>query len=130
MPMIDPERLAAMFGGKIPPPPPPSQGQNGFMPPPIPLPGMPGGLPANMDIAEMQKLFPQGFPPPPNGFMPPFPPPGGMGNGGPAGGMPGLPGLGGGGEDYGTDSRKRGPLPSQDESLKAEQKRGNYRFAR
>lgn len=127
MPPIDPSRLAAMFGGNVPPPPIPPPGQSG-LPFPIPPPGAPGGLPPNIDIAEFQKMFPGGFPPPPNGMMPPFPPPPPphmMQNGANGGGFPGMPGLGGVG-----DSRKRGPLPSQDESLKAEQKRGNYRVAR
>jgi polyadenylation factor subunit 2 len=95
------------------------------------------------------------FPPPPPGFpIPPPPPRGGdfdgSGGGGgqvppglgmDAGGGGGLPGLGaaaaaagqqppGAGSNSEVTVRRRGPLPSQEESLRMEQNRGNYRHAR
>jgi polyadenylation factor subunit 2 len=94
----------------------PPQGQNPFPPPPPP----PGGMP--IDFSRMQ--LPPGFPPPPpgqNGF-PQMP----------MGSIPGLPGpsdgQAGGGDAGGV--RRRGPLPSQQDSLKLEQARGNFRIAR
>lgn len=121
--------------------PPPPPGLNGA-PPPL-LPGMdPNNPPDLAQIAEMMKkagiplppppgsgmappppgMLPPGFlPPPPNSQLPPgfIPPP--------------IPGMGGSSmdRDSGSDSgngsiRRRAPLPSQEESLKMEQKRGNY----
>lgn len=103
-PPMDPERIKAMFGGQMPQFPPP--GTNGAPPPgfaPIP-----------------------GFQPPP-GFQasPGFPPL-------PPGGFPGMhasstPTPTGG---DGGSIRRRGPLPSQEESLKAEIRQGRYTKAR
>lgn len=85
----------------------------GFQPPPPPIPGM----------------FPPGFAPPPipgmMGGAPPFQIPG-MGQ---------LQGQGqeDGGGDPGVQTgsvRRRGPLPSQEESLQMEQQRGRYTRAR
>ena len=124
IPQLDPEQLAAMFaGGKIPPPPPPFPGAPGMpgqgLPPPPPL-------PLNFDISKLPPgLLPPGFQLPP-GFPPPPPPPT---NGGalpglaPDGGIAGNAGAGGG-------VRRRAPLPSQQESLMEEQRRGKYRVAR
>lgn len=96
----------------------------GFIPPPPP--GVPGGLPIDFSKLQLPADFklPPGFPPPPAaGFLQ-----------GPANGLPGLVGagpLGGPGEDLSTAGvRRRGPLPSQQESLMAEQRRGNFRTAR
>lgn len=104
---MDPAKFAELLAsGKLPPPPPvglPGQG----LPPP----------PPNFDFSKFPPgLLPPGFPPPP--------PPLGIGGGG-------LPGIGtndaaGGG----TGIRRRGPLPSQQESLKEEQRRGKYRPVR
>ena len=106
---MDPTRFAQLLAeGKIMPPPPP-MGQ-GAIPPP----------PPNFDFSkippEILAKFPGGIPPPPL----------------PVGGAPiGLPGMDGGGGGAGSASvRKRAPLPSQQESLKEEQKRGNFRIAR
>ncbi|KAF2836697.1 WD40 repeat-like protein [Patellaria atrata CBS 101060] len=111
---IDMSRLNELFGGKMPPLPPlPPPGANGqFVPPPFPFP--PGGLP---------------FPPPPGFQLPPgFPPPP------PPGALPGFPilpppqpidtqtGVGA----TGGSVRKRAPLPSQQESLKEEMRKGKY----
>ncbi|KAG7103120.1 Fumarate reductase like protein [Verticillium longisporum] len=96
-------------GGTLPPPPP-----GGFPPPP------PGSM-----------IPPPGFVPPPgmpHGFPPPPPPVPGLG------GPPPLPNFGapGGGslEDEAALARRRAPLPSQEDSLKAEQRRGHYTRAR
>ncbi|KAI0389802.1 WD40 repeat-like protein [Xylariaceae sp. FL0594] len=115
--------------GAIPPPfafPPP--GNNGIAPPP-PLPGLDPSNPADFaKIAEMiQKaglppppppgMLPPGFIPPPNFSVPlGFPPP------------PQMPPP----SDPGVDNsgRRRAPLPSQEESLRMEQKRGHYTRSR
>ena len=117
MPPIDPSRLATMF----------SSGQFGPQsgPPPLPgfshPPGMPGGPPPNINVHDLQKqLLSHGMQPPPN--MPPNMPPN----------LSSMPGFQGGGGDASNDDfsgsgiRKRGPLPSQDESLKDQQRRGNW----
>jgi polyadenylation factor subunit 2 len=116
----------------LPPPfafPPP--GANGVAPlPPPPLPGLDPNNPADFaKIAEMMQkaglppppppgmLPPGGFIPPPNFAVPPgFPPP------------PQVPLPAAGGADQGVDSagRRRAPLPSQEESLRMEQKKGHY----
>ncbi|KAK5664096.1 hypothetical protein OQA88_311 [Cercophora sp. LCS_1] len=137
-------------GGLIPPPPPiiPGVGPSfaGVPPPPLPfpIPGMPvpplPGIdpknPPNLAaIAEMMKkagippppppgalppgMLPPGLIPPPPGFGLPFPPP------------PPVPPANiarpVGPVDNGGDSgRRRAPLPSQEESLKMEQSKGNY----
>ncbi|KAI0834780.1 WD40 repeat-like protein [Hypoxylon sp. FL0890] len=130
----------------IPPPPPQIPGVSAAAAPvtapplPFPIPGaagappppLPGGLdptnPADFaKIAEMMQkaglppppppnMFPPGFIPPPNFAAPPgFPPP------------PVFPP--GGVDMQASDSnggRRRAPLPSQEESLRMEQKKGNY----
>ena len=108
--------------------------KHGIMPPPPPPPGMlPPGL-----------IPPIGFGNLPHGFPPPPPPPGfagaaaaagggaGAGRGG-GGGGGGPGGPGGPGAEYadgrggdGPGGRRRAPLPSQEESLKMEQTKGNY----
>jgi polyadenylation factor subunit 2 len=101
-----------MKSGHLPPPPPIGTGGQ-FVPPP---PGMlpPGMLPPNFQL-------PPGFPPPLGVGAPPFQ----------------IPGMGsnenkesneGGGGGGGV--RRRGPLPSQEESLQMEQRRGKYTRAR
>ncbi|PNS17449.1 Polyadenylation factor subunit 2 [Sphaceloma murrayae] len=109
-PGMDMEKLKAMFGGQLPPlpPPPGAPGQAHPFPPP------PGA-------------FPPGFPPPPAGFqlppgMPPLP---GM----PAPGQQGQQGQQGQGQGQETSDprgRRRAPLPSQQESLAEEIRRGKY----
>ncbi|KAL9113582.1 MAG: hypothetical protein Q9227_002320 [Pyrenula ochraceoflavens] len=122
-PPLDPSSLAqflAQASGR--------QGaQPGFVPPPPP----PGGIPADFDFSKLQ--LPSGFQLP-AGFPPPPLPPAGQ-NGNTFSGLPGI--LGGtdanGNANNGSGSnavRKRAPLPSQQESLKAEQKKGKYRHAR
>ncbi|KIV90076.1 hypothetical protein PV10_07418 [Exophiala mesophila] len=110
-----------------PPPPPPSHQHQHHPPPPLPFPP-----PAGLDQDALKRLisqaqaqaqaqaqpplgFPSGFPPPPP------PPPPGLGAG-----IPGLPVPGPGGDQ----TRRRAPLPSQQDGFKAEQARGNYRVAR
>ncbi|KAI2612831.1 WD40-repeat-containing domain protein [Hypoxylon fragiforme] len=125
------------------PPPPPIPGVtapptlNAAPPPlPFPIPGAPPPLPGGLDpsnpadlakIAEMMQkaglppppppgMMPPGFAPPPNFTMPlgfPPPPP------------PVLP-PGGADMQDGSNGRRRAPLPSQEESLRMEQKKGNY----
>ncbi|KAF2218731.1 WD40-repeat-containing domain protein [Elsinoe ampelina] len=102
-PGMDMERLKAMFGGQLPPPPP-----NGF---PMPLPGQAGAPP----FPPPPGGFPAGFPPPPAGFQ--LPP-----------GMPPLP-MQNQGQDSGS-VRRRGPLPSQQDSLAEQMRAGNYRTAK
>ncbi|KAI1822308.1 WD40 repeat-like protein [Xylaria intraflava] len=99
-------------------------GPNGGAPPP-PLPTLDPSNPADFaKIAEM--LQKGGFPPPPPpGMLPPpgFMPPGNFAV--PPGFPPGtqMPLL----ADMAADSRqRRAPLPSQEESLRMEQKKGNY----
>ncbi|KAI5924885.1 WD40 repeat-like protein [Camillea tinctor] len=105
-----------------PPLPFPIPGANGAAPPP-PLPGLDPSNPADFaKIAEMMQkaglppppppgMLPPGFMPPPNftvplGFPPPpVPIPGDMSD---------------------SSNRRRAPLPSQEESLRMEQKKGNY----
>ncbi|KAI1492183.1 WD40 repeat-like protein [Biscogniauxia mediterranea] len=105
-----------------PPLPFPIPGANGAAPPP-PFPGLDPSNPADFTkIAEMMQkaglppppppgMLPPGFMPPPNftvplGFPPPpVPIPGDMSD---------------------SSNRRRAPLPSQEESLRMEQKKGNY----
>ncbi|KAI1640967.1 WD40 repeat-like protein [Biscogniauxia mediterranea] len=105
-----------------PPLPFPIPGANGAAPPP-PFPGLDPSNPADFaKIAEMMQkaglppppppgMLPPGFMPPPNftvplGFPPPpVPIPGDMSD---------------------SSNRRRAPLPSQEESLRMEQKKGNY----
>lgn len=93
-------------------PPPPGQGPPGLPPPP---PGV--GLPSLPNMAGAPGL--PGFPG--------LPPPPGFGFGVPDGAA-GAPGTGGNGGANG--SRRRAPLPSQQDGFKAEQARGKYRVAR
>ncbi|KAI9791109.1 MAG: pre-mRNA cleavage and polyadenylation factor (CPF) complex subunit [Peltula sp. TS41687] len=71
-------------------------------------------------------LLPQGYQLQHAGPSPPQPPP--PVNGGSS--IPGLGGSGGGGGGGGAGVRKRGPLPSQQESLAMEQRQGKYRSVR
>jgi len=125
LPQIDPSRLAAVFTtGSFPS----HQGtsiQQNLGPQAFPLPGIPGGLPPNLNLSALQqKLFSQqiapqqNVPPQNGGYMP-----------------SGILGLHGGGneafnEDFSGAGRKRGPLPSQHDSLIEEQRKGNWRNAR
>ena len=115
---MDPTQFAAMIAeGRLPPPPPPFGGKPGAiqgLPPPPPL-------PANFDFSKMPPgmippnfQLPPGFPPPPNPGIP---------------GVPGLPGIGADAAAAGS-IRRRAPLPSQQESLMEEQRRGKYRISR
>lgn len=106
---MDPDQFAAMLaGGTLPLPPPPVAGSGQGLPPPPPL-------PANFDFSK----FPLGVFPP--GFQLPqgFPPP-------PAGSAGVLPNT----TSDNAGSRRRAPLPSQQESLMEEQRRGKYRPVR
>lgn len=98
---------------------------NGAAPPP-PIPGMnPNDPEAFARITEMMQkagvplppppgMLPPGMVPPPNFQFPPgFPP-------------PPMPPNGADNSIFDAGGRRRAPLPSQEESLKAEQKRGNY----
>jgi polyadenylation factor subunit 2 len=135
--------VGAAIGGPIPPP----------LPFPIPPPGLdPNTKPDFAAIAEMMKKA--GIVPPPPGMVPPppplagklppgmlppglippppFPPPGGFPAGLPAGlplgfPPPPIPAANVGRTDDSSDSgRRRAPLPSQEESLRMEQSKGNY----
>ena len=97
---IDMTKIAEMFGGQIPQLPP---GMPPGMPPP-PFPNFPGGPPPPLPGSMPMPFHP--VPPPGDGSMQ----------------MPGMPGLGGGSDGV----RKRAPLPSQQDSLKEEMRRGNY----
>ncbi|KAK4693967.1 polyadenylation factor subunit 2, partial [Lecanoromycetidae sp. Uapishka_2] len=111
---MDPEQLRAMVAnGTLAPPPPQFGGVLGqALPPPPPL-------PPNFDYSRLPPgMMPPGFQPP-QGLQPP-PPPESFG---------GLPGIGADGAG-GGGVRRRGPLPSQQESLMEEQRRGKYRTAR
>ncbi|KAJ9192011.1 hypothetical protein DTO164E3_8582 [Paecilomyces variotii] len=132
MPQMDPSHLASMLANGVPPQ---NKGQNpqnfgipGFsMPPQFPP------MPANLNLAELQKqLLSQGIQLPQH-FPPPNLPPNNGAAGPPMAG--GIPGLQSGFADNGSNEdafgiRKRGPLPSQYDSLKEEQRRGNWRTAR
>lgn len=107
-------KLAEMFGGQLPPLPLPAGGANGqqhYHLPPPPLPGFPGFPPVQPG------QLPAGFPPPP-----PF----AGGSGVPLGFPPQGPQDGN--DDGGV--RRRAPLPSQQDSMREEMRRGNYRHAR
>jgi len=113
-------------------PPPPLPGAAGApIPPPGMLPLPPGLIPPPPNFAGL----PPGFPPiPPPGMaaggggVPGLPPGLGMGGapGGGAGGGPGGGNVGGGDDNYDANGRRRVPLPSQEESLRMEQSKGNY----
>ncbi|RYP45794.1 hypothetical protein DL768_007913 [Monosporascus sp. mg162] len=129
---------AAGGGTTVPPPPlpfhiPPPPNLNGAAPPPPPLPGLPGLDPSNpADFAKIAEMMQKAGlpPPPPPGMLPPglIPPPNFAGGGLPPG-FPPIPapgaGAGAGVMDDGS-GRRRAPLPSQEESLRMEQKKGNY----
>lgn len=114
--MAPAEFKAMLASGHLPPPPPfgaPGAPGQGLPPPPPP--------PPNFDFSKMPPgFFPPGFQLPP-GF--PLPPPVAGG-----GGLAGLGADAGGGG--GGSVRRRGPLPSQQESLMEEQRRGKYRPVR
>lgn len=115
-----------------------TRSQGGAPPPQPGFPPPPGSVPP-IDFSRLN--LPPGFPPPP-------PPPGlsGLPGLGAQNSMPGgIPGLGGaafpgavagGGSGAGTgtptgsNSRRRAPLPSQNDGFRAEQARGNFRVAR
>ena len=110
---------AIVASGAIPPPPQFNGSTGQGLPPP----------PPNFDFSK----FPPGLVPP--GFqlgqgIPPPPPPPLSGSGGLENGYPGA-GTDFSGPANGTGSvRRRGPLPSQQESLMEEQRRGKYRIAK
>ncbi|KAG5922501.1 pre-mRNA cleavage and polyadenylation factor (CPF) complex subunit [Claviceps capensis] len=116
------------LGSNAPPPPfPPLPGLNGAPPPPL-LGLDPNNPPDPAQLLELMKKA--GVPLPPPGAFPPglIPPPGGM--------PPPLPGNFGfpmmppplqQTEDEKADAaRRRAPLPSQEESLRQEQRQGKY----
>ncbi|KAK6950034.1 Polyamine N-acetyltransferase 1 [Daldinia eschscholtzii] len=128
-------------GIPLPPPQIPGVGAPATAPPlPFPIPGavgappppLPGGLDPNnpadfAKIAEMMQKAGLPPPPPPN-MLPPglFPPP----NFPIPPGFPPPPPFAQGGVDMqasdSSNGRRRAPLPSQEESLRMEQKKGNY----
>ena len=114
---MDPNQFAALVAeGKIPLPPPIGglAGSNLGLPPPPPL-------PANFDFSKM----------PPGMFPPHFSAPAGFPQPSPVSHSITLPGIGSDAGSGGSGSiRKRGPLPSQQESLMEEQRRGKYRTVR
>ena len=109
---MDPNQFAKMLaGGTIPLPPPPMAGTGQGLPPPPPL-------PVNFDFSKMPLgMFPPGFQLPQG-----FPPPPGTTTAAAPGTLPDSLGAGLG--------RRRAPLPSQQESLMEEQRRGKYRSVR
>lgn len=159
-PGMDPQRLAQLIAsGAIPPPPIPGTNTSNA-PPPFPFPhGHPPPPPQNLPHGVPPPPFPSsstgapppfpfpppgmsGAPPPPPNF--PFPLPG-MSGAPPLPGMPGAPQLPhpgqgntppqnggpvGGQGAFDANGRRRAPLPSQQDSLKAEMRKGNYRKAR
>ena len=108
---MDPGKFAALMAeGKIFAPPPPIGASGQGLPPPPPL-------PANFDLSRLPPgMFPPGFPLPQG-----FPPPPNLDGSG-------IPGMGS--DSGGASIRRRGPLPSQQESLMEEQRRGKYRTIR
>lgn len=130
---MDSDQFQAMLrSGQIPLPPPPiAAGPGQGIPPPPPPPG-------NFDFSKMPPgmlhhgfQLPQGFPTLPGTTNP------GVIPGINAGGIPSIPGLGAdnssapaSGSAGGGSVRRRAPLPSQQESLLEEQRRGKYRSAR
>ncbi|RTE76170.1 Polyadenylation factor subunit 2 [Fusarium euwallaceae] len=134
------------LGSAVPPPPIPGVGAGSGAPPPplpFPLPGLNGAPPPPLpgldpnnppDPAQLIELMKKaGVPLPPPGALPPglIPPPGSMPP--PPGNFtlpvppPPLPGLD---ADLKGDNRRRAPLPSQEESLRQEQRQGKYTRAR
>jgi polyadenylation factor subunit 2 len=131
MPNVDPSRLAAMLAVSLPQ-------QHSFLPPNpsisgFSLPsGLPGTPPPNLHLAQLQKqLLSQGIhlsqnfattTPPSNSAVTAHPT---------TGVMPGLLGaIDGVTNEDGSGIRRREPLPSQYDSLKEEQRKGNWRNAR
>ena len=134
-------------GGPIPPPVIPGVGAGSGAPPPplpFPLPGLNGappppfpGLDPNNppDPAQLLELMKKaGVPLPPPGALPPglIPPPGGVPPPLPGGfGMPvpppPIPHVD---TEKSESARRRAPLPSQEESLRQEQRQGKYTRAR
>ncbi|KAI0380939.1 WD40 repeat-like protein [Hypomontagnella monticulosa] len=135
------------LGANVPHPHIPGVGAGGTVPPPPPflMPGAAGNppqLPAGLDptnpadFARLSEIMQKaGLPPPPpppnmapSSFMPtnfPIPPPGMP----PTGFPPPPPFTQGGTDAQANDingNRRRAPLPSQEESLRMEQKKGNY----
>ncbi|KAF4121148.1 polyadenylation factor subunit 2 [Geosmithia morbida] len=122
--------------GSVPPPPPMLPGLNGGAPPPLPpLPGIdPNNPPDPATLFEMMRNA--GVPLPPPGFVPP---PGDFGGGGPSGIPPPPPPSA---LDAGSaaamaaaaaaaeSARRRAPLPSQEDSLRSEQRLGRYTRSR
>ncbi len=113
------------------PPPPGVLAAGGVLPPPIP--GVdPKNPPSPAEMIELMKkagfTLPPLPPPPGSNFgagRPPPPPPPGFQGVLPGLGMPGL------NQDYASaDQRRRAPLPSQEDSLREEQKRGAYTHRR
>ncbi|KHN99670.1 protein PFS2 [Metarhizium album ARSEF 1941] len=122
-----------LTAGLPPPPPPiPGVGTNGLPPPPFPLPGLNGppppplpGLDPNHppDPTQLLELMKKaGVPLPPPGALPPglIPPPGNFPFPVPPPPMPSEE----------SETRRRAPLPSQEESLRQEQRQGKYTRAR
>ncbi|CCT66283.1 related to polyadenylation factor I subunit 2 [Fusarium fujikuroi] len=139
------------LGSSIPPPPIPGVGAGSGAPPPplpFPLPGLNGGPPPPPlpgldpnnppDPAQLLELMKKaGVPLPPPGALPPGALPPGLIL--PPGSMPPPPGsfampvppppMHGFDADK-ADARRRAPLPSQEESLRHEQRQGKYTRAR
>ncbi|KAL2000988.1 hypothetical protein VTN02DRAFT_2366 [Thermoascus thermophilus] len=118
MPHMDPSRLAALLSNPL------SQqgGLPGFSMPP----GLSGAPAPNINLAELQKQLLSGGIQLPQHFAPQMAP------STMSGGIPGLQSsaFDGGSSEDGFDVRKRGPLPSQYDSMKEEQRRGNWRNGR
>lgn len=124
MPGMDPARLAQLFPQA-----------NSSLPPPPPPPGAPGGLPMDFSKFQLPSDFklPPGFPHPPmaSSYAPGQPQPNGLPGLSGSNSSSSVPGYGAVGEDASNGGvRRRAPLPSQQESLIAEQRRGNFRISR
>ena len=144
-----PPKIPGM-GGTVPPPPLPFglPGAGGIPP----LPGMdPKNPPDFAKLAELMKkaglpppppigvggqfpppppgILPPGFPPPPGGFQGFPPPPPGM-SGPPPFQIPSMDHSNNEPANTGGGVRRREPLPSQEESLQMEQRKGKYTRAR
>ena len=134
MPNVDPSRLAAMLAVSLPPQ------QHSFLQPNpsisgFSLPsGLPGTPPPNLHLAQLQKqLLSQGIHLSQN-FAAATPPSNStIATHSTTGAMPGLLGAvptDGVTNEDGSGIRRREPLPSQYDSLKEEQRKGNWRNAR
>ncbi|KAL9603886.1 MAG: hypothetical protein Q9219_000824 [cf. Caloplaca sp. 3 TL-2023] len=108
IPGMDPAKFAELLAsGKLPPPPPIGISGQRLPPPPVP--------PPNFDFSKFPPgMFPPGFP---TALLPVA---------SDSGGLPGV-GLNDTSAGAGSSIRRRGPLPSQQESLKEEQRKGKYR---